>query len=571
MCDASDCDGAVGFPDEHQLEISVDGTRLELFVLPPRQEPRPKDQQPFRVRAQIPAGQHDVVGAFLALSHAIEADQRVARQVRPYFGYGSAGLRTYQPYVQRLTIKGPFEAVGPGDTESRRRIFVCTPTQPSAQAACARRILSSLARRAYRRPVTSAEVDVLTKFYSQANPDGKAFESGIEMALRRLLVSPEFLFRVERDPAGIAPDTNYRISDIELASRLSFFLWSSIPDSRLIDLAETGQLKRPEVLQAEVRRMLADDRSGALVDNFAAQWLELRNVEAASPSLPQYPEFNADLKKAFRRETELFVDSIIDEDRSALELLTADYTFLNERLAKHYGIANVYGEHFRKVSLRDSRRRGLLGQGSVLLVTSRPERTSPVLRGKWILQNILGSPPPPPPANVPPLAEPKAGSQIKPVTMRDRMAQHRANAVCASCHSVIDPAGFAMENFDAVGKWRDRDDAFTPVDVSGTLPDGTKFSSLEEFRGALVAEPRRFVTTLTEKLLTFALGRGLEDSYDMPTVRGIVRAAESKDYRMSELIAGVVNSVPFQMRRSAGGITPTVARAAAAATSTAQH
>jgi len=299
--------------------------------------------------------------------------------------------------------------------------------------------------------------------------------------------------------------------------------------------------------------MLADSRSRALVDSFAAQWLELRNVEASSPSLPQYPEFNADLRKAFRRETELFVGSIISEDRSALELLTADYTFLNERLARHYGISHVYGPQFRRVTLPDENRRGLLGQGSVLLVTSRPNRTSPVLRGKWILQNILGSPPPPPPPNVPVLPEPKVGSQIKPVTMRERMAAHRANPVCASCHAVIDPAGFALENFDAVGKWRDVDDAFMPVDVSGTLPDGTRFANLAEFRAALLANPRQFVTTLTEKLLTFGLGRGLDDSYDMPAVRKIVRDAEAEHFRFSELVLGVVKSLPFQKRRAAGG------------------
>jgi hypothetical protein len=347
----------------------------------------------------------------------------------------------------------------------------------------------------------------------------------------------------------VAPDTNYRISDLELASRLSFFLWSSIPDDRLIDVAASGRLKDRTLLQREVRRMLADERARALVNSFAAQWLQLRNVAAATPALPLYPEFGDDLRRGFQRETELFVESIIREDRSALEFLTANYTFLNERLARHYGVPNVFGDEFRRVTLNDEHRRGLLGQGSILLVTSRPNRTSPVLRGKWILENVLGTPPPPPPPNVPQLPERKIGSQAKVLSMREQMAAHRENPACASCHSAIDPVGFALENFDAVGRWRDVDEGFHAIETGGALPDGTKFNDLAGFRAALLANPDRFVTTLTEKLLTFGLGRGLE-AYDMPAVRKIVRDAAPGGYRFSDLVLGVVESIPFQMRRA---------------------
>ncbi len=549
MCDATDCDGASGFPDTHELEVAVDGTRIELFRLEPRQTARPKAERAFRVRVPVTAGPHEVGVAFLALPYVKEVDQRVSRNIRPYFGYGSAGLRTYQPYIGRVTIKGPFNAAGPGETPSRQRIFACQPASSTDEPACARRILSALARRAYRRPASESDVESLLAFYKEGRTEG-GFEKGIEIALRRLLVSPAFLFRIERDPAGIAPNTNYRLDDLELASRLSFFLWSSIPDERLIDLAAAGRLKDRTVLQGEVRRMLADERARALVDSFAAQWLELRNVAAASPSLPLYPEFGADLRRAFRRETALFVESIIREDRSTLELLTADYTFLNERLARHYGIPNVFGDDFRRVRLTDENRRGLLGHGSILLVTSRPNRTSPVLRGKWILENVLGTPPPPPPANVPPLPERKIGSQAKVLSMREQMAAHRENPVCASCHSMIDPVGFAFENYDAIGRWRAIDEAYQPIVTSGALPDGTKFENLAQFRAALVSSPQRFVTTLAEKLLTFALGRGVE-AYDMPAVRRVVRDAQPGGYKVSDLVIGIVESVPFQMRRSA--------------------
>lgn len=548
MCDASDCDGASGFPDTHQLEVSIDGAQIKVFTLEPRQQPRPKAERPFRARVPVTAGPHDVAVTFLALPYDKEVDQRVARNIRPYFGYGSTGLRTYQPYLERVTIKGPFNPRGAGQTPSRTRIFVCRPANTVDENACARRILSALARRAYRRPAANDDVDALMSFYQEGRKEG-GFEKGIEIALRRLLVSPEFLFRIERDPSGATPDTNYRISDLDLASRLSFFLWSSIPDDQLLDAAASGRLKDRAVLQREVRRMLAGERSRALVDSFAAQWLQLRNVAAATPALPVYPEFGDDLRRGFQRETALFVESVIREDRSALEFLTANYTFLNERLARHYGVPNVFGDEFRRVTLNDDHRRGLLGQGSILLVTSRPNRTSPVLRGKWILENVLGTPPPPPPPNVPQLPERKIGSQAKVLSMREQMAAHRENPVCASCHSTIDPVGFALENFDAVGRWRDVDDGFHAIETSGTLPDGTKFNDLAGFRQALLANPDRFVTTLAEKLLTFGLGRGLE-TYDMPAVRKIVRDAAPGGYRFSDLVLGVVESLPFQMRRA---------------------
>jgi hypothetical protein len=367
------------------------------------------------------------------------------------------------------------------------------------------------------------------------------------MALRRLLVSPQFLFRIERDPSHVPPGTVYRLPDLELASRLSFFLWSSLPDEELLDTASEGRLSDPATLERQVRRMLADPRARALVRNFAGQWLFLRNVPVLSPDLDAFPDFDESLRRAFVQETELFVESIVQEDRSVLDLLTADYTFVNERLAAHYGIPNVTGSHFRRVRVPNDDRRGLLGHGSILAATSYPHRTSPVLRGKWILENLLGTPPPPPPPNVPDLVETNAAG--RPLTMRERMARHRSNPVCASCHSMMDPPGFALETFDAVGRQRLVDEQFRPIDASGRLPDGREFDGPSGLRAALVAEPEQFVTTLVEKLLTYALGRGVEAT-DMPAVRGIVRAAATDDYRFSSLVLAIARSVPFQMRRS---------------------
>jgi hypothetical protein len=431
---------------------------------------------------------------------------------------------------------------------------VCRPTDPSQEAACASTILAALARRAYRRPIIEADAAGLLRFYEEGRDEG-TFESGIEMAIRRLLVSPEFLFRTESDRTDIAPNTNYQVSDLELASRLSFFLWSSIPDDELLDLASRGTLHQPGVLEQQVRRMLTDPRSRAIVDNFVGQWLFLRNVPALGPDPYKDPDFDESLRLALRRETELFFEAVMRDDRSVVELLDADYTFLNERLARHYGIPFVHGDHFRRVTLpADSARGGLLGQGSILSVTSHPNRTSPVVRGKWILENILGVSPPAPPPDVPELVEPEHLATA--VSMRDRMTAHRANPACASCHRMMDPLGLALENFDQAGRWRiveesfdSRSASFVPIDTAGTLPDGTTFEGAAELRSVLVNRSDRFVATMTEKLLTYALGRGLE-SYDMPAIRTITREAARDDHRFSALVLGVVRSLPFQMRRS---------------------
>jgi hypothetical protein len=413
--------------------------------------------------------------------------------------------------------------------------------------ACAGKILAALARRAYRRPIGDLDLEHLLGPYRLARNEGD-FESGIQMALQRILVSPEFLFRIERDPRGVTPGTPYRIGDIELASRLSFFLWSSIPDDELLNLAERGQLRNPDVLQRQVRRMLLDSRANALVDNFAGQWLYLRNVKSVWPDLAEYPDFDENLRASLQKETELFFESTLREDRSVLELLNADYTFLNERLARHYGIPNVYGNHFRRVTLRDENRRGLLGHGSILMVTSYGNRTSPTLRGKWLLDNLLGAPPPPPPPNVPSLVD--RNDEGKILSMRQQMELHRSNSACAGCHRLMDPLGFALENFDAVGRWRDTSGpANSPIDASGVLADGTGFEGPAGLRKILESEPDQFVTTVTEKLLTYSLGRGL-GYFDAPAVRKIVREAETTDYRWSAIIAGIIKSVPFQMKKA---------------------
>jgi hypothetical protein len=404
------------------------------------------------------------------------------------------------------------------------------------------KILSTLARRAYRRPIGERDLAPLLAFYREGRAKG-GFDTGIQLAVRRLLASPTFVFRIEEDPANLPPGTPHRVSDIELASRLSFFLWSSIPDEALLDAAAANRLRQPRVLEAEVRRMLADPRADALAENFAGQWLHVRNLQNAAPNSDEFPDFDNDLRDAFRRETELFFGSIVREDRNALDLMTADYTFVNERLAKHYGLPHVYGSRFRRVALADEARRGLLGKGSVLVATSHADRTAPVLRGKWILENLLGTPPPPPPAVVPPL-EPQAAA--RPRTVRQRMEIHRANPSCASCHRVMDSLGFTMEQFNAVGAWRTRE-AGAAVDASGSFVDGTALDGVAALRQALLAKPEVFVGTLTEKLLTYGLGRGLQP-HDMPVVRAIVRDAAARDYRFSSIILGIVNSAPFQMR-----------------------
>jgi uncharacterized protein DUF1592/uncharacterized protein DUF1588/uncharacterized protein DUF1585/uncharacterized protein DUF1595 len=465
-------------------------------------------------------------------------------------GGGPTGLPAR---LTSVTIVGPYNPAGPGDTPSRRRIFVCRPATTAREAACARTILTSLARRGYRGMQTPANVQVLVDFYQKGRADGGTFEQGIEFALRRLLVSPEFLYRIENDPvartAKIASTRSlaYKIGDLELASRLSFFLWSSIPDDELLDLASKGVLGNADVLNKQVKRMLADARSATLTQNFGGQWLLVRNMATVRPGETYSFAFDETLRQSMQRETELFLDSAMRENRGVMELLTASYTFLNERLAQNYGIPNVQGSEFRRVTLpADSPRGGLLGQGSILTVTSPAIRTSPVIRGKWILNNILGSPPPDPPPNVPALSDQKTQARMK--TMRERMAQHRSNPGCASCHSMIDPAGFALENFDAIGRWRTVDESFNPIDPSGALPDGSEFKSFGEFRTALASRPERFAHTFAEKLLTYALGRGLE-YYDMPAVRKILADTAPEGYRIQSIILGIVNSYPFRYRR----------------------
>ena len=537
-----------GLTEPHELELTLDAERIELFTV----EPTPRGEGPgseraaeegtFKVRLPVNAGPREVGVTFLRKTSA-----RYETQRQPYQSHFGARLSPTQPSLESVSILGPFDSVGAGDTPSRRRIYVCRPTEPSEDAACAKTIISTLARRAYRRPVTDADLEVPLAFYEEAQAK-VGFEAGIEAALRALLVSPQFLFRIELDPPNVAPNAVYRVGDLALASRLSFFLWSSMPDDELLDLAARGTLREAAVFKAQVERMLADPRSEALTTNFAGQWLYLRNLAAVSPDPRSFPDFDDNLRQAFRRETELFFESIVNENRSVLDLLTANYTFLNERLAKHYGIPHVYGSHFRRVTLDDnSVRAGLLGQGSILTVTSYATRTSPVLRGKWVLENILGAPPPPPPPNVPPLQEGSPGGKV--LSMRERMVQHRANPVCASCHQLMDPVGLSTENFDAVGRWRTRDEGGTPIDASGGLPDGSTFEGVAGLRQALLNRPELFVRTMTEKLLTYALGRGLE-YFDAPTARTIMREARSSDYRFSSLIQGIVNSAPFQMRRS---------------------
>jgi len=533
-----------GLRDPHQLELTLDGQRIELFTVEPipRGEPHHLVDKDLNVRIHIEAGPHELGAAFIKKTAALLETNR-----QPYLAqFNSDRHPRTQPALHSMSIIGPYEATGSGDTPSRRRILICDPEKPAGEQACAEQIISALMRRAYRRPVSAADLDVPLKFYQDASAED-GFEAGIEMALRALLVSPHFLFRIEQDPPAVEENSAYRLTDLELASRLSFFLWSSIPDDKLLEAAIQGKLKEPAVLEQQVRRMLADTRSEALVTNFASQWLYLRNLTSVSPNPRLFPDFDDNLRQALRRETELFFQSVLREDRSTLDLLRADYTFVNERLAKHYGIPNVYGSRFRRVTFgEESVRGGLLSQGSMLTVTSYANRTSPVLRGKWILANILGTPVPPPPAEVPPLEESGAAGKI--LSMRERMAEHRANPACASCHNLMDPVGLALENYDAIGRWRSADpDA--PVDVSGSLPDGARFDGASELRHALLTRPELFVTNVTEKLLTYALGRGLE-YYDAVAVRKIVRDARPNDYRLPSLILGIVNSTPYQMRMS---------------------
>jgi uncharacterized protein DUF1592/uncharacterized protein DUF1588/uncharacterized protein DUF1585/uncharacterized protein DUF1595 len=510
--------------EEHQLDVRLDGRRIRQFTVG---GPGPVSDDTLEVRVPVTAGSHLVAATF------------VRDTVKPEGVLNTAGDQAFFEGVGGVSIAGPYSATGPGDTASRRKIFACRPHGREDEAACATTIVTALARRAYRRPIAREEIPSLLVPYRSGRERG-GFENGIRLAVQRILVSPDFLFRVEVDPAGVAAGSAYRISDVELASRLSFFLWSSGPDDELLRLAERNQLHDRAALERQVGRMLADARASTLVSNFVGQWLYLRNIEAVLPDPSAFPDFDENLRKALAKETDLFFESMLRENRSLLDLLRADYTFLNERLARHYGIAGIHGTDFRRVTLTDEARKGLLGKGSILTVTSYPNRTSPTLRGKFILENLLGSPPPPPPPNVPSLKEDKDVSQLP---MRQRMELHRTNPVCASCHARMDPLGFALENFDGLGRWR------PGVDASGVLPDGTTIDGPGGLRRVLLDKKDQFVETATERLLTYALGRGVEP-FDMPAVRRIVRDSAATEYRWSSLVTGIVTSVPFQMRRT---------------------
>jgi mono/diheme cytochrome c family protein len=533
-----------GISGGHDVEVLLDGARIKVVHVtpPPPGNDHSGIDKDLTFRLAVKAGPHEVAATFPKKSSSLLESGR-----QPYEAHFNNDRHPrITPAIYSVSIQGPYNATGPGDTPSRRRLLVCQPSSALNEDACAKRIFTTLTRRAYRRSVTDADIQAPLKFFKQART-GASFDSGIEMGLRAVLVSPEFLFRIEQDPKGASPGTNYRLNDVELASRLSFFLWSSIPDDELLDTAIQGKLRAPGMLERQVQRMLADERSNSLVSNFAGQWLYLRNLSSANPDMRLFAGFDDNLRQAFRQETELFFSSILRENRSVLDLLSANYTFLNERLAKHYGIPNVYGSRFRKVELDESTHRGgLLGQGSILTVTSYANRTSPVIRGKWILSNILGVAPPPPPGKVPALKE-TAGVE-KVVSMRERMAQHRADPACAGCHALMDPIGFSLENYDAIGRWRTHETG-VPIDAVGGLPDGSKFEGVAGLQKALLSKPENFVDTITEKLLTYSLGRGVE-FYDEPAIRKIVQESQSQDYRMSSLILGIVNSTPFQMRRA---------------------
>ncbi|HEY3515612.1 MAG TPA: DUF1592 domain-containing protein, partial [Gammaproteobacteria bacterium] len=526
---------AAAVAEPHEIELSVDGARVaSATVLTPERRPgvprRSSEQVTFR--APLTAGPHLLGITFVERSEAL--DESITR--------GRMRGRGTLPAIAMATIRGPYAPTGPGDTPSRSRIFTCQPSGAGAETPCAEQILRTLAHRAYRRPATDADVADLMPFYEMGRAEGN-FDTGIQFALERLLVSPQFLYRVEREPTepGAHP-----VSAIELASRLSFFLWSSIPDDELLAAAEDGSLREPGVLRAQVQRMLADARSEAMVTNFAAQWLFLRDVAAKDPDIFLFPDHDPSLRAALERETELFVDSVFRSGGSVLDLLTAKHTFLNERLAKHYGIPHVQGSYFRRVELGpESRRAGLLGQGSILTVTSYAARTSPVLRGKYVLDNLLASPPPPPPPDVPSLAT-EDKTDGAPLTLREAMIRHRADPVCAGCHAKMDPIGFALEHYDAVGRWRD-DDAGMPIEPKSELADGRVIDGPEGVQAFLTSRPELFVSALTEKLMMYALGRNVQ-YYDAPAVRAVVHAAAERNYEFSAIVEGIVASVPFQMR-----------------------
>ena len=561
-----------GLQNRQRLEVRLDGARVAVFTVggapgtpPPRtfagavagdrawEEYSLHADEHLALRLAVQAGPRLVGVSFV--QGRTERDgvlqPRATGKVLAIAERWSSPSEAPEAAVEHVSVSGPFHATGPGESPTRSRVLVCYPTSASEETPCARDVLSRVARRAYRRPLVSDDLETLLAFYEAGRADG-GFDAGIRRGLESILVDPEFLFRFEREAA--APDgprapagSVHPVSDLELASRLSFFLWSSIPDDELLGLAAAGRLRDPGVLESQVRRMLADARAEALVDGFALQWLALRTLRGVVPTPELFPEFDDNLREAFARETELFLASQIREDRNLLDLLRADYTFVNERLARHYGVPNVYGSRFRRVTFEDGTRGGLLGHGSILTVTSYPTRTSPVLRGHWLLEHVLGAPPPPPPPDVPAL--PDRGEAGHPASVRERLERHRENAVCASCHAPMDPLGFGLEHFDAIGRRRAAGEAGGPIDASGVLPDGTAFRGLAGLREVLLDRREQFVRTVAEKLTTYALGRGLEH-YDMPAVRRIVRDAAADDYRWSSLVLGIVRSLPFQMRRS---------------------
>jgi uncharacterized protein DUF1592/uncharacterized protein DUF1588/uncharacterized protein DUF1585/uncharacterized protein DUF1587/uncharacterized protein DUF1595/cytochrome c len=550
----------LGMGEPHQMEVRLDGVLIKRFTVggegkgmttpegfvgntqgdPEWEVYMHTADAGLEVRLPVKAGTREVGVSFVRNYWEPEG---VLQPPQRGFARTSNELYYGNPAVDRVLIGGPYESVRTDDTPSRRKVFVCHPSDSAADdEICAKKILSTLARRAYRRPVTEEDVQTLLGFYRTGQAEG-GFDVGIERGLERILAGPSFLFRIEREPAHMAPGTVYRLSDLELASRLSFFLWSSIPDDELLDLAARGKLKDPSILQQQVRRLLGDPRSKALVDNFANQWLKLGKIAGVVPDADVHPEFDENLREAMQQETRLFIGSQLREDRSVMDLLTANYTFVNERLARHYQIPNVYGNHFRSVTFTDGVRGGLLGQAGILTVTSYPDRTSPVVRGKWLLDNMLGAPPPPPPPDVPALKE--SGTEGQPRSVRERMETHRRNPACAVCHVRMDPLGFALENFDSLGKWRTVSDG-APIDAAAALPDGTQFQGVAGLRTLLVSHRDDFVRTFTEKLLAYAVGRGVE-YYDRPAVRKITREAAGDNFRWSSLIAGIVKSMPFSM------------------------
>jgi hypothetical protein len=540
-------DEYLGFERERKLDLRLDDERLLLGTLAASDKKLvlgsgTAPDANLKARVKVAAGTHEVGATFMKDTVLREG---IIERIR------DDNVQTYFEGVSTVTVAGPFNVQGPGETATRDKIFICKPTGPADEEACAQRVLSNLAHRAYRRPVTADDLPQLMTLYRQGTQNG-GFEAGIRLAMQKILVSPDFIFRAEVDPPNAQAGTVYKISDIELASRLSFFLWSSIPDEELLSLAESGRLKEPAVVEAQVKRMLADPKSAALVKNFAGQWLFLRNIERIAPDTTSFPYFDENLRHALQRETEMLIESQIREDRGVAEMLTTDYTFLNERLAEHYGVKGIYGSEFRRVKLEDPNRHGLLGQASILTVTSYPNRTAPTIRGKWVLEQLLGTPPPPPPPNVPSLKE---DASTQKMTMRQRMELHRANPVCAACHRQMDPLGFALENFDGLGSWRvETAPGSGPIDTSGSLPDGTNFNGPAGLRETLLKKKDAFVETFTERLLTYALGRGVEE-YDFAALRKITRDAAKDNQKWSAIILGIVNSTPFQMRRVSDGNT----------------